>query len=196
MNRNQVLPKIALSSEPHALQRVDFCSPQTYPGEGFLSIADLPRLAEEASTVGDGDGFHWQCQTHFDHPPSGRPKHILNLALKGRMHLVCQRCLKDCSVAIDEKRQFLLVASEEEAEAYPIEDDLQEPLVASHQFDLLETIEDEVLLSLPLIPKHPDGACNPPASILAPTGSQLTKTEGVESRENPFNVLKDMKKKL
>ena len=196
MNRNQVLPKIALSPEPHALRRVDFCAAQTYHGEGFLSIADLPRLAEEVSCVGEGDGFHWQCQTYFDQPPTGKPNQILNLVLKGRIHLVCQRCLHDCGVMLDEQRQYLLVASEEEADTYPIEDDQQEPLVASHHFDLLETIEDEILLSLPLIPKHPDGTCKPLALAFGPKGPEVPIKSEISDRENPFNVLKDMKKKV
>ena len=90
----------------------------------------------------------------------------------------------------------MLVGSEEEADAYPIEDDRQEPLVASHHFDLLETIEDEILLSLPLIPKHPDGACKPLASAFGPTGPEVAQETAISDRENPFNVLKGMKKKV
>lgn len=190
MNRNQVLPQVELSSEPNALKRVDFCAPQSYKGAGFLSIPDMPRVAKEASSINPGDGFDWSVQTHFEESPGSDPLQVLDLALNGRLNLVCQRCLQDCAVDLDEKRRFILVLTEEEADAYPIEDEDVEPLVVNQHFNLLETIEDEILLSLPLIPKHPDGFCEPHASTFGDEGTQVASDE----RENPFNILKNMKK--
>jgi uncharacterized protein len=190
MNRNQVLPQVQLSAEAIALKKVDFCAPQSYQGAGFLTMTDMPRLAKEASSVNPGDGFAWQMETHFENSPGSEPRQILDLALKGRLHLVCQRCLQDCAVNLDEKRRFVLVATEAEADDYPLEDEAQEPLVASQHFNLLETIEDEVLLSLPFIPKHPEGFCEPHATVFG----LEDEDEGVDERENPFNVLKNMKK--
>ena len=190
MNRNQVLPQVQLSAQPSALKKVDFCAPQSYQGAGFLVIDDMPRLAKEASSIAPGDGFTWHIQTHFEDSPGSEPHQILEMDLKGCLHLVCQRCLQDCTVDLDEKRRFVLVASEAEADAYPLEDEEQEPLVASQHFNLLENIEDEVLLSLPLIPKHPEGFCEPHATVFGLGEGD----EGIEERENPFNILKNMKK--
>ena len=190
MNRNQVLPQVQLSAEAIALKKVDFCAPQSYQGAGFLTMTDMPRLAKEASSVNPGDGFAWQMETHFENSPGSEPRQILDLALKGRLHLVCQRCLQDCAVNLDEKRRFVLVATEAEADDYPLEDEEQEPLVASQHFNLLETIEDEVLLSLPLIPKHPEGFCEPHATVFG----LEDEDDRSDERENPFNVLKNMKK--
>ena len=190
MNRNQVLPQVQLSAEAIALKKVDFCAPQSYQGAGFLTMTDMPRLAKEASSVNPGDGFVWQMETHFENSPGSEPRQILDLALKGCLHLVCQRCLQDCAVNLDEKRRFVLVATESEADDYPLEDEEQEPLVASQHFNLLETIEDEVLLSLPLIPKHPEGFCEPHATVFGLEEDD----EGLDERENPFNILKNMKK--
>jgi uncharacterized protein len=190
MNRNQVLPQVQLSAELSALKTVDLCAPQTYQGGGFLSISDLPRLAEEASVIQSGDGFDWQMRTHFEDSPGSEPRQILDIGLNGRLHLVCQRCLQDCAVNLAETRRFVLVASEAEADDYPMEDEEQEPLVASQHFNLLETIEDEILLSLPLIPKHPDGFCEPHASSFGMEDFD----EASGKPENPFKVLKNMKK--
>jgi len=190
MNRNQVLPQVQLSAEAIALKKVDFCAPQSYRGAGFLTMADMPRLAKEVSSVNPGDGFAWQMETHFENSPGSESRQILDLALKGCLHLVCQRCLQDCAVNLDEKRRFVLVATESEADDYPLEDEEQEPLVASQHFNLLETIEDEVLLSLPLIPKHPEGFCEPHATVFG----LEDEDEGSDERENPFNILKNMKK--
>ena len=190
MNRNQVLPQVQLSAEAIALKKVDFCAPQSYRGAGFLTMADMPRLAKEVSSVNPGDGFAWQMEIHFENSPGSESRQILDLALKGCLHLVCQRCLQDCAVNLDEKRRFVLVATESEADDYPLEDEEQEPLVASQHFNLLETIEDEVLLSLPLIPKHPEGFCEPHATVFG----LEDEDEGSDERENPFNILKNMKK--
>ena len=190
MNRNQVLPQVQLSAEAIVLKKVDFCAPQTYQGAGFLAITDMPRLAKEVASINPGDGFAWQMETHFEDSPGSEPLQILDLVLNGRLHLVCQRCLQDCAIALDEKRRFILVASEAEADNYPLEDEEQEPLVASQHFNLLETMEDEVLLSLPLIPKHPEGFCEPHATVFG----LEDEDEGVDERENPFNILKNMKK--
>jgi uncharacterized protein len=190
MNRNQVLPQVQLSPELSALKKVDFCAPHAYKGSGFLAIPDLPRLAEEASTINPGDGFNWQMETHFEDSAGGESRQVLELVLQGRLNLICQCCLQDCVVDLDEQRRFVMVATEAEADVYPMEDDEQEPLVASQHFNLLETIEDEVLLSLPLIPKHPDGFCEPHASVFGLEDGE----EDLEERENPFKMLKNMKK--
>jgi uncharacterized metal-binding protein YceD (DUF177 family) len=114
--------------------------------------------------------------------------------LKGQMQLICQRCMQPCLVQIDESRQFVFLANEALADAFPMEDDALEPLVMSSQFDLLGTIEDEILLSLPLIPKHPEGECEPAA--LASTADDLqNQGETLKKPDNPFNILKNMKKK-
>ena len=190
MNRNQVLPQVELSAEPSALKKVDFCAPQTYRGTGFLAIDQLPRLAQEASVVLKGDGYEWTVQSHFEDSPGSEPLQTLDLGLKGRIHLICQRCMQDCAVDLVEKRRFVLLATEDLADDYPIEDEEREALVASQHFNLLETIEDEILLSLPLIPKHPEGFCEPHASSFGDEGEE----DAPENPENPFNILKNMKK--
>ena len=190
MKRNQVLPQVQLPSDPASLKRVDFCAPQSYAGAGFLSISDLSRVAGEASTIKSGDGFEWTINTFFEDVPGGGHHQIMDLTLKGRLHLICQSCLQDCAVELAEKRRFIFLATEQQADDYPLEDEDQEPLVASQQFNLLDTIEDEVLLSIPLIPKHPEGFCEPTATSFGDAGEE----EGSEKRENPFNILKNMKK--
>jgi uncharacterized protein len=191
MNRNQVLPQVELSADPKALSRIDFCAPQSYQGAGFLEISALPRVSEEASSVESGDGFYWELKTHFADSPGSEPRQILELAVKGRIHLVCQSCLQDCGLDLAQESRFVMVATEEEADAFPMEDDQQEPLVASQHFDLLGLIEDEILLSMPLIPKHLESACQPHASSFSDVGEAA---DASEKPQNPFNILKNMKK--
>ncbi len=183
MNRKQVLPEVKLSANLSALRAVDFCAGETYLGTGFLPLKALPRLDLELTNCGPDDGFEWHIQTQFTADVSGKPEQTLLLKLKGQVHLPCQRCLQAFLFPFNEQALFLFVPNEAAADAYPIEDDRLEPLVASQHFDLLGLIEDEILLSLPLVPKHPEGHCVP---------SHLLR--GPDEPENPFKVLKNIKK--
>jgi uncharacterized protein len=194
MNRNPVSPSLTLPTELKALRTVDLLVPQTYSGKGFLALDALPRVALEAATRSPDDGFEWAAQTFFDGVTGGEPRLKMNLTLKGQMHLICQRCMQPCLVEIEESRQFVFLANEALADAFPIEDDALEPLVASSQFDLLGTIEDEILLSLPLIPKHPEGVCEA-ASVGSGVDDSMNQGEAAKKPDNPFNILKNMKKK-
>ena len=68
---------------------------------------------------------------------------------------------------------------EEELNALPIEDDDVDAIVGSHALNLYSWIEDEVILSLPLVPRHEQ--CSPPLQREAGPGSS--------SRPNPFAEL-------
>ncbi len=72
--------------------------------------------------------------------------------------------------------------TEDEADEFPLDDEAQEALVASHHVDLLEAIEDEILLAIPSAPKHPMGDC------------QMRQAGDGLGDENPFKVLNSLKK--
>jgi uncharacterized protein len=194
MNRNPVLPSLTLPTDPKALRSIDLLVSQSYSGQGFLALDALPRVALEAATRNVDDGFAWAVNTFFDGVTGGEPHLKMNVSLKGQMQLICQRCMQPCLVQIDESRQFVFLANEALADAFPMEDDALEPLVMDSQFDLLGTIEDEILLSLPLIPKHPEGMCEPTA-LGSRVDHPLDQGETAKKPDNPFNILKNMKKK-
>jgi uncharacterized protein len=146
MNRNPVLSSLTLPTAPKALRSVDLLVPQTCSGNGFLALEDLPRVALEAAARSVDDGFAWAVNTYFDGVIGGEPRLKMNLTLKGQMHLICQRCMQPCLVQIEESRQFVFLANEALADAFSMEDDALEPLVASAQFDLLGTLRVYVSL--------------------------------------------------
>ena len=194
MNRNPVLPSLTLPTDPKALRSVDLLVPQAYSGKGFLGLDALPRVALETAARFADDGFEWAAKIFLDGLAGGESRLKMNLSLKGQMRLICQRCMQPCLVRIEESRQFVFLANEALADAFPMEDDALEPLVASAHFDLLGTIEDEILLSLPLIPKHPEGVCEA-ASPGCGAGDSMNQGETAKKPDNPFNILKNMKKK-
>lgn len=177
MSSNSAYPSIMLSIDPKTLEKVDLAAPVSYLGNGFIQIADFPRLRDEVSRIDPQDGFDCKIQSH---QRAGKP--ALEIILKGQMKLVCQRCLQPFTFELDQQKYFVFVNTEEEADEFPMDNDQEEAMVASPAFDLLGAIEDEVLLAMPHAPKHPTGQC------------QLAHDNSDSDRQNPFKVLKSLKK--
>ena len=86
------------------------------------------------------------------------------------MPLECQRCLQPLEWTVDQKTVVALAGSEDEADALDAESD-GEVVLAAGPLDPLELVEDELLLTLPYAPTHPEGECTAPliqASVQAP----------------------------
>ena len=102
------------------------------------------------------------------------------------MPLTCQRCLHPVPTELLIEQDFRFVADEATALA---EDDASEEdlLVLEDSFNLQALIEDELLMSLPLVPMHP--AC---LSEQAPTSKEEAAILA-EAKPNPFAVLATLK---
>jgi uncharacterized protein len=101
---------------------------------------------------------------------------------------VCQRCLKPTSFSLLAQRSFRFVENEQKALDLDAET-YSDVLVLSYKFNALELIEDELILTLPIIPRHEH--CS----------NQFLKTEKLKTdddelfkRPNPFAVLENLKK--
>lgn len=72
------------------------------------------------------------------------------------MEMQCQRCLKPVGVAVKSDRLLYLAASEADADRLEtaLADEDVEVIVAGQNLDLAGVVEDEVLLSLPIVPMH------------------------------------------
>ena len=83
----------------------------------------------------------------------------LQLTVSGKVELPCQRCLGSMPYVVDVGRTLYLARNEAELErldALPDSDAIQ----AGERLSLVELVEDEVLLSLPLAPMHAEGECS------------------------------------
>ncbi len=87
----------------------------------------------------------------------GRP--TLHLTIEAVVKLVCQRCLEpyDQSVKIDSR--LPIARNEAELERWERDDPLLDALLADQALDVLALVEDEILLGLPVAPRHPEGEC-------------------------------------
>jgi uncharacterized protein len=96
---------------------------------------------------------------------------MLVLKVSGTMQLRCQRCLGATEFALDVEQAYELRDEADEAslEQEDLEDDSRDFLAASRSLDVVELIEEEALLSLPLVARHeqcelPDRDLNPEAA--------------------------------
>ncbi|HQS64567.1 MAG TPA: YceD family protein, partial [Acidovorax defluvii] len=100
----------------------------------------------------------------------------------------CQRCLTPVDVPLAVERSFRFVADEATAEA--LDDESEEDLLAlSREFDLRELIEDELLMALPVVPRHDE--C-PSAVPLASSDDDFEAASA--EKPNPFAALASLRK--
>lgn len=108
----------------------------------------------------------------------------------------CQRCLRPVEQSIHVQRAVRFVADEETAAELDAdsEDDV---LVLSRSFDLRGWIEDELILDMPLVPRHE--RCPQPLLVAAEAGPPVAPSESPEppaqgDRPHPFAALAALKK--
>jgi len=176
---------------------------------GVVRVSQLPRMLNEVpSEAPDRDtAFTWQAegstQPELQDDGTEGPQPYLRLALHGAAWLVCQRCLAPYEQAFNVDAIYRVVNTEEEAEEFPLDEDEVEVIVGSRQFDLVELIEEELLLSLPLVPKH-DVCPEVHESLVSGVsgadaeGDEAARDEAEEGgepeRPNPFAALEGLKR--
>jgi len=122
-------------------------------------------------------------------------KHGQRMFLQGNVTgeavLQCQRCLQKMRQEINHQFRLGLISCEAEIEGLlPGE----EPLLIeddSEDLRLIEVIEDELELLLPMVVKHPAEICQTGIEPSTETEQVVIKT----SKKNPFEVLMDLKKR-
>ena len=97
--------------------------------------------------------IEWQVRGERRKTKAAEGQIWLHLRADADLSLECQRCLQPVSTRVEARRSFLFVAGEEVAAALDEECD-DDVLSLTRALDVLELVEDELLLALPLVPKH------------------------------------------
>jgi len=144
---------------------------------GVATMSQMPRLAQ--SVLDPAARVTYEITGRID--AEGHPGAVMKLA--ARLPLRCERCNEPMQFPLVREVAFRFVGDEQELNALPIEDVEVEEVVGSPNMALLPWIEDEAILSLPLVPRHDD--CALP---LAGTGEPAQ-----DRRPNPFAALARLK---
>lgn len=181
------------SERPHDPRRLDVSAwaDDDQPLEGEVALAGLPRLLESLAGGADAAGLQpvaWQAQVSRRTRAGARPALAMALQVQAHVPLVCQRCLQAVVVPLAVDRLFRFAATEEEAERLDneTEDDV---LVLERRMNLLELIEDELILALPIVARH--DSCPQPLPMAA-SDDEAEALEEAE-RPNPFAALAALK---
>ncbi|PWK49282.1 YceD family protein [Pleionea mediterranea] len=108
---------------------------------------------------------------------------LLKCRLTGEVNMTCQTSFKVLPVTIEREVTFCPVMSEEAIAAVP--DEYEAFLYDTEELDLVNLIEDELILSLPLAVYSPDS----PEQLRF--GPEIVEQE--EKKPNPFAVLAQLK---
>jgi uncharacterized protein len=201
--------KSAVSLDPHAVDLFEFAR-SGRQSAGAMHLSQLPRmLAEVPADAPDRDTvITWQAEgfseSELQDDGSHAAQPYLRLALHGAAWLECQRCLASYEQPFDIDVVYRIVETEEEAEAIPLDDDEIDVIVGSRQFDLVDLIEEELLLDLPLVPKHEvcpavheslvSGASGPAAYTEEEGGDVSDEDAPADEKPHPFAALGALKK--
>jgi uncharacterized protein len=173
--------------------------------EGDWAIAELPRLADSECPVDAGSPLkarpdapkppprsagdltrrvRWRA-AGAHRPVGGENQVWLHLVADADVVLQCQRCLQPLDEAVHVDRHFRFVADEDTAAA--LDDEIEDEVLAlPKSLNLRDLVEDEMLLALPLVPRHE--VC--PETI----PMQFGDVEIVEEKANPFASLALLRK--
>jgi uncharacterized protein len=118
---------------------------------GVLHLAQLPRLAEAGCRSAE-------LRYALRGGASAQGKPVLVVEAAGTLELECQRCLEALRVPIEVSTELELAESQQAIDAA---DDDVDRVLATRSMPVVELVEDEVLLALPMVPMH--GRCAPAA---------------------------------
>lgn len=167
--------------DPRALNLRQFCSQQQSLA-GEWPVTALARLSEGLfAEPTPTQVVQWSVQGSVVPTSASGPEIWLHLLASSSVTLQCQRCLQAMDQPLQVDRRFRFVRTEEEAERLDevSEDDV---MVLGPRLDVVTLMEDELILVLPLVPRHEPVCPNP-------LPRPIDDLEEDEPAPNPFAAL-------
>ncbi len=159
--------------------------------DGSVALEALPRLA--ASLQAQPRELRelqaqWSLQGGVRRRADGGDEEWVRLRVGARLPLGCQRCLQPVLQQVDDEVTLRLVDEEPRLDAAEIESD-EEAYLAREPVDVLQLVEEQLILALPLVPMHQE--CPQPLPGADP---RLPGADAAGSPASPFAVLGALRK--
>jgi len=140
---------------------------------GLLEITNCERLAEITSKTGEN-----VANIRYKLTGSAEKMNLpsLHLQIEAQLPVLCQRCLEGMQLNFSLEFDYLISDKELSESEENEENEDVDWLEASQELNLIELIEDELLIAIPIAPMH-DSSC-----------LQANLQSG--EKPNPFAVLK------
>lgn len=150
---------------------------------GRARLEWLQRALDQLELPASEDEIEFEIRAFVDDQAQPR----LSVAIHGRVPMRCQRTLKRYWQPVDSRSEVAVVASESELARLP--DALEPKLVPNGRVRLMELVEDELLLALPLVPRDPSSQ-----PVERTVGNWIDSSSKADSnRQSPFAALEALK---
>lgn len=147
--------------------------------EGTVALSECQRLQESVISC-EGD---IKAALSFGKDEEGL--RVISGSLRADVTMQCQRCLQPVSLAVAGNINLAIARHEDAVKALP---GYYDPLLLSEpEVELWPLIEQELMLSLPIVATHPEGECE------IDTSYQDKDEEIQQDKTNPFAVLAELK---
>lgn len=147
---------------------------------GDARIEWMPRVVDLLDAPEADDVIAFEVSASLDKSPGNAHVVRFGVHVHGAVPMTCQRTLRRFMQPIDSDSDVAVVASEREVDGLP--ENLEPKVVPEGRLRLVELIEDELLLALPVVARDPASA--PIENVGA--GSERAEPD---ERENPFAEL-------
>jgi len=107
---------------------------------------------------------------------------LLNLRIEGFIAVRCQRCMDRLDHALELDLLFQLLPADAEMTQEEVEDDSREYLPADGEIDVPALVEDEIILAMPVAPRH--------------EGCSVPSPHETGCKDSPFAALASLKPKI
>lgn len=150
--------------------------------EGTLPISTMNRIA---GSLSDNEG-EVSVTMNFDVDETSLP--FMYGKFSAKLSLICERCMTPMSVDVDVECFLAILKSERKVEELA---EMYDPWIIENSDPVLlsSVVEDELILGLPLVPRH-EHACLPKEAWYR--GDDIDESEK-EKKVSPFDVLASLK---
>ena len=147
----------------------------------FEGTADPSRFPDLAESLANDEGeLRFKVTARLE----GERRRVLSCIIEGFVFLTCQRSLEAFRHELTITDVLVLVDSESELPPIQEESDAEDYIVADGPIDVLDLVEEEVLLALPMVPRKPGLNEGEEAAAIA-----------AAPKPSPFAALAGLKKK-
>lgn len=174
-----------MSSTPVNHQLPRDVDPRKFANQGItlrgnIPLAELPRITE---LVAEPTG---EVNVVLTFDVDEQRFKVVSGDVEGSLSLTCQRCLEPVVVPLQASVHVAVVWTEEEAKALPRS--LDPWIVGEGATDIYHIVEEEILLSLPMVAYHDE-----PCIDASHLHSGDVAEEDVKPADNPFKMLEQLK---
>ncbi len=162
--------------------------------QGSVPLSAMTRLADGFSAAADGSA-RWQLACSTQLVAGGDAELWVHLRAQAVVPLQCQRCLGPMAQPLTVDRAIRFVHDEDLAARLDeeLEDDV---LCLPAALDLQALLEDELILELPIVPRHEQACPQPLWNSAGATHAPGADAEAVaEPEPHPFAALAALKRR-